>query len=103
MSAAHTPGPWQAQPVQLADFRTPTGNDLMIVSPDATCAAIVWEYGAEGIANAHLIAAAPDLLDLARQYASECGACAGVGITVDDKDCLYCGFIRDVITKAVTP
>lgn len=40
------------------------------------------------------------LLALARQYVSECGECAGVGITVEDEDCQECKFIRDVIAKA---
>lgn len=55
---------------------------------------------AEAFANARLIAAAPDLLALAQQYASECGECAGVGITPDDQDCSECKLIRDVIAKA---
>lgn len=47
-----------------------------------------------------LIVAAPELLELANKYASECGECAGVGITIDDEDCSDCKFIRDVIAKA---
>ena len=34
------------------------------------------------------------------RYASECGECAGVGITIEDEDCKECADIRAVITKA---
>ncbi len=45
-------------------------------------------------------AAAPDLLALAHQYASECGECAGTRVCPDDAPCTECGFIWDVINKA---
>ena len=51
-------------------------------------------------ADARLIAAAPDLLALAHQYASECGECAGTRVCPDDAPCTECGFIWDVINKA---
>ena len=47
-----------------------------------------------------LVAAAPDLLALAHQYASECGECAGTRVCPDDAPCTECGFIWDVINKA---
>jgi len=68
-------------------------------------------------ANVSLVAAAPDLLALARQYASECCECAGTGrvhvgaeyvdhgefgleeVPVDDR-CPDCIEIRSVIAKA---
>lgn len=50
--------------------------------------------------RAALIAAAPRLLELAEQYASECGECAGTGITPDDENCAECRFIRDAIAQA---
>lgn len=57
---------------------------------------------------AQLAAAAPELLALARQYASECGACRGTGLVTvhhrgmdcDDQPCLECADIRAVIAKA---
>ena len=47
-----------------------------------------------------LVAAAPDLLALAHQYASECGECVGTRVCPDDAPCTECGFIWDVINKA---
>lgn len=72
----------------------------------------------EGLANAHLIATAPDLLALAKQYASECSECNGTGLRTisyggdgfgnrcaaradaDDQPCPDCEDIRKVIDKA---
>jgi hypothetical protein len=57
-------------------------------------------------ANASLIAAAPDLLALARQYASECGECDGGGYVLGRNaeptadPCPDCADIRSVIAKA---
>lgn len=62
-------------------------------------------------ANARLIAAAPDLLALAKQYASECAGCNGSGVgreafsvlggevTSVDIPCEDCADIRKVIAK----
>lgn len=49
---------------------------------------------------ARLIAAAPDLLALAKQYASECSECGGTGKCLDDSSCEDCADIRAVIAKA---
>lgn len=51
-------------------------------------------------ANANLIAAAPELLALAKQYASECGECAGTRVMPDDQPCTECAFIWAVIDQA---
>jgi len=58
-------------------------------------------------ADMALIQMAPDLLELAEQYASECGECDGTGIyQVDDDEgekgdpCVTCADIRAVIAKA---
>jgi hypothetical protein len=59
-------------------------------------------------ANARLIAAAPDLLELAKQYASECSGCDGEGrilVTFNDREAEYdpcedCADIREIISKA---
>lgn len=72
----------------------------------------VWNY--PQVLDRHitpaLIAAAPALLALARQYASECGECDGKGTVaerdqhggyIDDKPCPDCADIRAVIAKAV--
>lgn len=58
-------------------------------------------------ADMALIAAAPDLLALAHQFAGDCGRCAGTGlIEFDEHDyragepCRDCADIRAVIKKA---
>jgi hypothetical protein len=57
--------------------------------------------------DATLMAAAPDLLALARQYASECATCSGTGnsgnFEVGDEHCGDCADIRAVIEKATKP
>lgn len=72
----------------------------------------------ENEANAHLIAAAPELLALVQRYASECAECGGKGwyyvgegvsgsgpddIEPEQAHCPECADIRAVIAKAVTP
>ena len=61
----HTPGPWRVEVVTEKDeFRAVTAGEFAIVSKDNLCPATVWEatLGEGGIANANLIAAAPDML-----------------------------------------
>lgn len=68
--------------------------------------------------DANLIAAAPDLLALAKKLAGECAECRGRGYTFsddgitgfgpDDREptreaCTDCADIREVIAKAVSP
>lgn len=50
--------------------------------------------------DALLIAAAPDLLALAHQYAEECGDCAGTRVCPDDEPCTACADVWAVIDKA---
>jgi hypothetical protein len=56
---------------------------------------IAGEYGSE--ADARLIAAAPELLELAKKYRRECGNCGGGTL---DPPCEDCADIRLVIAKA---
>lgn len=64
----HTPKPWTMEA---------TGSDIMIFSADG-CSAIarVYRYRGndegEGVANARLIAAAPEMTELARELILEC-------------------------------
>lgn len=105
MSAVHTPGPW------WVDDRRPSGklqiNGRHRGEGSSFCVATVnipWEYPE---ANARLIAAAPDLLALAKQCAEECAECGGTGWcevpidddTLEDQHCDDCAHIRKVITK----
>ena len=63
---------------------------------------------AEAEPNARLIASAPELLALAKRYASECPKCGGTGgilVTINDgvperDDCDACADIRLVVEKA---
>lgn len=100
----HTPGPW---------FVVDNRVFLEIRTSE-------YEYGGEQIgdvcsskyidghednpvaqANARLIAAAPELLAIALQYASECGECAGTGRNdCGHEGCQDCAFIHAVIAKA---
>jgi hypothetical protein len=58
MKSTHTPGPWNTE--------KPYGEPgLYIAAPDTSLVAKVWD---ENEANARLIAAAPALLDFAKQY-----------------------------------
>jgi hypothetical protein len=60
------------------------------------------------IANARLIAAAPELLALVERYASECGECGGTGRALvygpvsapgESRDCEDCADIRAALAK----
>lgn len=103
----HTPGPWcvvgRETALEVVEARRHWMRVCFLTS-DGACDA-----------NARLIAAAPDLLALARQYASECSGCDGRGFTVGDDGitgrgpddveptryaCEDCEDIRAVIAKA---
>ncbi len=116
MSAQHIPGPWHLSKVNnglsvegglAIDHQGDDGQ------PQEVCA--VWghddgtQIDDETRANARLIAAAPDLLALAHQYALECSECSGSGkrLTLSasghlagEIDCEDCADIRAVIDKA---
>jgi len=107
-AAAHTPSPWTIDqewlPPEYPDWRSiRLGKNYLSVS------------GHIGEANARLICAAPDLLALAKQYASECAGCSGRGFTYGDDGvsgrgpddveptrypCEDCDDIRAAIAKA---
>lgn len=50
-----------------------------------------------------LLAHSGALYDLAQRYASECGECAGVGITPDDEPCEDCADIRAILDAIDRP
>ena len=113
----HTPGPWYFVEEGRTDFGSNKGMPLTVAdvkgrddlanvySRDDATVAVSRE---EAIANARLIAAAPDLLALAKKYASECSECDGEGrvlVTFNDREAEYdpcdaCTDIRAVIEKA---
>ena len=123
MSSQHTPGPWALSTIN--DGLSVEGGLAIdhIESngiPMEVCA--VWGTGDgtriddETRANACLIATAPDLLALVKQYASECADCDGTGrapsfennvpgditkgVHMVEIDCPDCADIRAVLSKA---
>lgn len=122
---SHTPGPWSIGHVRPQSVHKSLGamwEAPIHVGEGATrgnCHTIVYGGGAgacssaeqDVLANARLIAAAPDLLALAKQYANECARCGGSAeIVVNDhgddpefdycQPCNECEDIRAVISKA---
>lgn len=92
--SAHTPGPWTLSPYSSIVGIAISGGGFVIAGVRG---------GREfSEANARLIAAAPDLLALAKQFASECSECEGLGYHDDGEraPCPDCFDIRAVIDKA---
>ena len=105
---AATPGPWTIQYGAIWGIhRSCECDEEYVCKP--------WgRTPAEIEANARLIVSAPDLLALAKRYASECGMCGGTGLVsrhiegrdtqaamdADDHPCEACADIRAVIEKA---
>ena len=87
--SAHTPGPWKVDE---------SCGGLAIDASDGNVGIV--NLCRANKADARLIAAAPDLLALAHQYASECGDCAGTRVCPDDEPCTECTDIWRVIDKA---
>lgn len=61
MSSKHTPGPWNYQEWGRLILDSGTGSSVRLVATVA-----LNTYRDQGSANAHLIAAAPDLLEVAQ-------------------------------------
>jgi hypothetical protein len=111
-----TPGPWVVVKGELAAYPhvyrpERTGDDGLKYWAERIC--VVYPNDADddrvyhpiALANAHLIASAPELLALAKRYASECGTCDGKGFCIEpidheEIDCNDCADIRLVIEKA---
>lgn len=107
----HTPGPWRlatgnerhdlSRQFIWSDAETPEerndGSDYCIATVNPRAVADTLD------ANALLIAAAPDLLQLGLQFASECGDCSGTRICPDGERCDQCDDIWAVLTKAGVP
>jgi hypothetical protein len=119
----HTPGPWIVNDfcaMNEADVMVWSGEDIHTAKPIAECAFVTQaeidsgETGChqlEAEANAKLIAAAPALLALAREYAGECAECGGGGEIVKNRgsgdpiddysvECADCRDIHAVIDVA---
>ena len=101
----HTPGPWSEKLLGHHCIQAREGTRENVTLAEVFS---MMEPG-EREANAALIAAAPDLLALAHQYADECAECNGTGTRwtqpQDPQDsteypCPKCADIRAVIDKA---
>lgn len=118
MTTKHTPGPWESMqndPVMVRPgIEAPALNfSVVLFGADDDDGGIRGRTPEEERANARLIAAAPDLLDIAKQCASECAECGGHGFTYKAGEqftqeastrtrieCDACADIRDAIKKA---
>lgn len=102
----HTSRPWAV----YTDHPAEPGIRYVRTSPQIYSGEVAVIYPNDHAeADARLIAAAPDLLALAKQYASECTGCAGEGSWIQITDiagpatrepCADCADIRAVIDKA---
>jgi hypothetical protein len=107
----HTPGPWEwwtSNSWRRLRSNPADGRDVGVVVP------FVARDGHPDLevsaADMSLIASAPDLLALAKQYASECSECGGRGMVSvprkatehfpEQRPCPACADIRAVIRKA---
>lgn len=101
--SAHTPGPWEwwtSNSWRRLRSNPGNGRDAGVVTPFvARDGHADLEISAADMA---LIAAAPELLALAKQYASECGECDGDGYHDDGEraPCPACADVRAVMAKA---
>jgi hypothetical protein len=94
----HSPGPWA---VSEDDRPGMSYNRHVVQARRPHLTVCFMTSDGPNKANATLIAAAPDLLALARQYASECAECMGKAVSDDTgRDCEQCADIRAVISKA---
>ena len=106
------PGPWCLSDqsefiVKQADVFGGSGG-MMIASAHGHPNSGFFPAEAEAAANTRLIATAPDLLEMVKRYASECGECGGTGtqvwkgsnVIVTDVPCHACADIRSLIARA---
>jgi hypothetical protein len=104
--SSHTPGPWEIRSRHESSMDHTTvirsiaipGHDYIVISRIVDPTPYQDQVAR---ANVRLIAAAPDLLTLAKQYANECSECGGTGMdSLGLLGCLDCEDIRAVIAKA---
>ncbi len=78
----HTPGPWS---LSYDDRPNMEWNIHVVVQDQPHLAVCFMTSDGPSEANAKLIAAAPALLALAREYAGECAECGGAGEIVKNR------------------
>lgn len=104
---SHTPGPWSLSDKGLGVWSTnqPLGDNKVIANCDA-----VSRVKSENLANARLIAAAPELLEVAQMYElqltiwiDEIGCSAGNFDGGSFETCEHCQYLREreVIRAAI--
>lgn len=67
--SAHTPGPWRVGPDFMREERVPILSDLAAKATPRRWIVAHTDNDSQGLADARLIAAAPDLLDALRRCA----------------------------------
>jgi hypothetical protein len=116
---AHTPGPWVAQASEHGEYPhvyrpERIDKDGLKYWDERICVVYPSDADDERVhhpvasANARLIASAPELLALAKRYASDCAKCDGEGhllVTFNEgcaeyEECPACADIRATIAKA---
>ena len=94
MSAKHTPGPWSLSPAEDGVIEAQDGEDFICVAvagnPEAACRQ-------RDLANARLIAAAPDLLEALRNLVGGIDASARGAVLRDAREMIAA---RAAIAKA---
>jgi hypothetical protein len=97
-----TPGPWGVGGVSDPRGPRPTTSVYGQREPNMQSGPLVCR--GMSVADGYLIAAAPELLGLARAYAGACAECGGGAELIDSRDnaypCPECAAIRAVIDKA---
>jgi hypothetical protein len=71
-SSSHTPGPWRDETVttaQAARMRGPEPQDALVLGDDMTVIGVLYDFANRAPSNARLVAAAPELLQLAHRVA----------------------------------
>lgn len=97
----HTPGPWTRKKGE----RFKNDNIAGVRGPDGLYVVAAFDFNqhnrdSEVEANAKLIAAAPELLEVAQEALMNCSIDNHGG--GDDLDCKFCNHARAVIAKATT-
>ena len=110
MTAAHTPGPWHAEfACHVDEATTDVGQgafQILSVAGEAggvLCSRHRWpEREEEMNANARLIAAAPEMLEVLQEIDKRLSMCATAGLSASDAYDSYFQFILESAIKKAT-
>lgn len=117
LAAQHTPGPWRFETWDYSHANPPR-RELVVQNSEMPLATVAWDEGKDNpytvqnetaLANARLIAAAPDLLaalEAAHRSLVTCNSCHGIGTlpTASERTEIESATLvaRAAITKATT-